>query len=214
MGHIIIPIISPNEFPADYFNRKGWHSVILQGTVNHLGMFIDINIGRPGRVHDARVFANSNIYQKCQEGSLLPNLTINLQGKNIPLLLLGDPAYSLQPWLMKPFINNGHLSDGQKNFNYRLSHTRVVVEHTYGRLKGRWRCLLKRLDVDINRVPELVASCFVLHNICEVHGDSFNNDWLEGVEMNNNNSTAYTHTPCNSDGESVRKALMLYFETY
>ena len=43
-----IPIISPNEFPADYFNRKGWHSVILQGTVNHLGMFIDINIGWPG----------------------------------------------------------------------------------------------------------------------------------------------------------------------
>ena len=74
------------------------------------------------------------------------------------------------------------------------------MEHTYGRLKGRWHCLLKRLHVDISPIPEIVASC-VLHNICEIHGDSFNNDWLEGVEMKNNNSTANTRTPCNSDGE-------------
>ena len=25
-----IPIISPQECPADYYNRKGWHSIILQ----------------------------------------------------------------------------------------------------------------------------------------------------------------------------------------
>ena len=28
-----IPIISPQLCPADYYNRKGWHSVILQGTI-------------------------------------------------------------------------------------------------------------------------------------------------------------------------------------
>ena len=30
-----IPIVSPRECPADYYNRKGWHSIILQGTVDH-----------------------------------------------------------------------------------------------------------------------------------------------------------------------------------
>ena len=30
-----IPIISPRDYPADYYNRKGFHSIILQGTVNH-----------------------------------------------------------------------------------------------------------------------------------------------------------------------------------
>ena len=55
-----IPIVSPQYYPADYYNRKGWHSVILQGTVNHLGQFIDVNVGWPGRVHDARVFSILN----------------------------------------------------------------------------------------------------------------------------------------------------------
>ncbi len=53
-----IPIISPQEYHTNYCNRKGWHSVLMQGTVDHLGLFVDIYIGWSGRVHDARVFAN------------------------------------------------------------------------------------------------------------------------------------------------------------
>ena len=30
-----IPIIAPEENHTDYFNRKGWHSVLLQGVVDH-----------------------------------------------------------------------------------------------------------------------------------------------------------------------------------
>jgi hypothetical protein len=30
-----IPIIAPEENHVDYFNRKGWHSVLLQGVVDH-----------------------------------------------------------------------------------------------------------------------------------------------------------------------------------
>ena len=36
-----ITIISPEECPADFYNRKGWHSIILQGTVDHRGCFMD-----------------------------------------------------------------------------------------------------------------------------------------------------------------------------
>ncbi len=30
-----IPIIAPKENHVDYFNCKGWHSVLLQGVVDH-----------------------------------------------------------------------------------------------------------------------------------------------------------------------------------
>ena len=36
------PIVSPVEYPTDYYNHKGFHSIIMQGAVNHLGQFIDI----------------------------------------------------------------------------------------------------------------------------------------------------------------------------
>ena len=164
-----IPIVSPQYYPADYYNRKGWHSVILQGTVNHLGQFIDVNVGWPGRVHDARVFSNSKIFELGQAGKLVPDCakTLTTNSQKVPLCILGDPAYPLLPWVMKAFADNGRLTRQQKTFNYRLCRTRVVVEHTYGRLKGRWRCLLKQLDIDVSNVPDLVAACCTLHNICE-----------------------------------------------
>ena len=127
-----IPIISPQDCPADYYNRKGWHSVILQGTVDHAGRFIDVYVGWPGRVHDAQVFANSSLYRRGQSNMLFPDQRELIAGRDIPLVLLGDP---LLPWLMKAFPNNGRHSQEQKTFNYSLSKARVVVEHSYRRLK-------------------------------------------------------------------------------
>ena len=129
-----IPIISPQLCPADYYNRKGWHSLILQGTVDYRGHFIDVYVGWPGRVHDARVFSNSSLYQRGQNGTLFPDWKKEICGKDIPIVMLGDPAYPLLPWMMKAYPNNGRLSNDQKQYNYRLSKARVVVEHSYGRV--------------------------------------------------------------------------------
>lgn len=122
-----IPIASPRDCPADYYNRKGWHSIIMQGTVNSKGLFMNIYVGWPGRVHDARVFANSSLFKRGQNKTLLPNWVKRIGGKDVPLVILGDPAYPLLDWLMKAFPDNGHLTPQQRTFNYRLSKARVVV---------------------------------------------------------------------------------------
>ena len=53
----------------------------------------------------------------------------------VPVVILGDPAYPLLSWLMKPYTGSG-LSDRQRKLNYRLSRAHVVVECAFGRLKG------------------------------------------------------------------------------
>ena len=61
-----------------------------------------------------------------------------------------------------------------KNLNYHLSRARIVVENAYGRLKARWRRLCKSNDMNIQNVPTVITACCILHNVCEVHGDCFN----------------------------------------
>ena len=53
----------------------------------------------------------------------------------------------MHTWLVKPFNFNSSLTAKQKHFNYRLSRARIVVENAFGRLKARWRRLMKRNDM-------------------------------------------------------------------
>lgn len=86
---------------------------------------IDVYTGWPGKVHDARVFRHSPIFQNSQ--ALCGNGHI-----------LGDPAYPNLPWLLTPFCDNGHLSSIQRLYNKVHSSIRSTVERAFGLLKGRF----------------------------------------------------------------------------
>ena len=120
-------------------------------------MFIDIYIGWPGSVHAARVFSNSAIFQQGQSGTLFPDHTKTINNISVPIMILGDPAYPLLKWVMKPLRCNGRLRS-QVCFNCPLSMACIVSENAFGRLKGRWRCLLTRLDTNVTYVPDVIAA--------------------------------------------------------
>ena len=185
-----IPIIQPEESSADYFNRKSFYSIIMQALVDFRGLFMDVNIGWPGKVHDARIFTNSTLYKKASNGTLFPNWSRNIGGVDVPLVILGDPAYPLLPWLMKPYLENANTTAKDCIFNYWQSRARMVVENAFGWLKGRWRCLLKRMDTHVYNAPNIVASCVVLHNVCELYGDQCQQDWI--VSVTNTGTTSNT----------------------
>uniref|UniRef100_A0A8C4VZ86 DDE Tnp4 domain-containing protein n=1 Tax=Gopherus evgoodei TaxID=1825980 RepID=A0A8C4VZ86_9SAUR len=98
-----IPIISPPHLASEYINRKGYFSVVLQALVDHRGHFTDIYSGWPGKVHDARIFRNSALFRRLRAGTFFPDHKITLGEVEMPIVILGDPAYPLMPWLMKPY---------------------------------------------------------------------------------------------------------------
>lgn len=80
--------------------------------------------------------------------------------------LLGDSAYPSLNWLVPPFKDNGRLTTIQKKFNTLHSSHRMVIEHGFGVLKGRWRRLYHFQNVNINFITKATISAVVLHNIC------------------------------------------------
>ena len=100
---------------TDYYNRKGWYSIVLQAVVDHQYLFRDVCVGWPGSVHDAHVFCNSGIYRRITEQNLLHGESIVIDELEIPLFLIGDSAYPLSTFLMKPFPHNSIVTPAQKN---------------------------------------------------------------------------------------------------
>jgi len=139
-----IPISVATPLHTDYYNRKGYYSVILQGMVDYRHCFTDIYIGWPGSVHDTRVFSNSPIYKKGNDGTLFPKSVLPINGRDVPIVVLGDSAYPLLNWLMKPFPH-GTTDSHQHNFNYSLSRARMTVENPFGRLKNQMEMWVKEI---------------------------------------------------------------------
>ncbi|XP_055716867.1 uncharacterized protein LOC129810425 [Phlebotomus papatasi] len=169
-----IPISSPEEDRKDFLNSRDYASIILQATVDHDKKFIDISVKHPGSCNDAFVFKNSCLYLRKEE--LIPRSNFHWNGVNIPYLIIGDPAYPLLPWLMKDF-NEPNLPEEKDQFNKRLNRARVSVEAAFGRLKGRWRILLKRSEIGHTFMPEVVAACCSLHNFVEDENETFHINW-------------------------------------
>ncbi|CAN7952086.1 unnamed protein product, partial [Ixodes pacificus] len=147
-----VSIKAPKEEQSAFYNRKEFHSVVLQGCCDSRMVFTHVHVGSPGRMNDARILTNSGLDDTL---SALPE----------DLHILGDSAYPLRVNLMRPYKDNGHLTRRQSHFNTTLGASRSVIERAFAQLKGKFR-RLKHLDMDnLNMVPMFVMAACVLHNV-------------------------------------------------
>jgi hypothetical protein len=156
-----IPIKKPEVRGVDYYNRKDFHSIILQAVVREDMTFTNVYTGWPGKVHDARVFRRSPLYhslqQMCGDGHIL-----------------ADSAYPNLPWVLAPFRDNGQLTPVQRHFNRVHASIRSTVERAFAVLKGRFPRLKYINQKDIETMIATILTACVIHNIC-----IWNNDELE-----------------------------------
>ena len=79
---------------------------------------------------------------------------------------------------------------------------RVCIERAFGFLKGRWRILLKRIDISPDRASKIFTVCCVLHNILQSQGEGYEDiDFQVESEENEDRMLA------KADGEDLRAAL-------
>ncbi|XP_033103786.1 protein ANTAGONIST OF LIKE HETEROCHROMATIN PROTEIN 1-like [Anneissia japonica] len=146
-------------------------------------------------------------------GELFPRQTQLINGVQVPIMILGDPAYPLNNWLMKGFPDRDNMPNAHRRFNYRLSKARMVVERSFGMLKGRWRILMKRNDSELKHIPNMVLACCILHNMCIENGDVYNPSWDDENEdeVEQPQHQAEDRPINNATGNEIREALVDYF---
>ena len=80
--------------------------MLIQGLVDSYYQLLDVCVGWPYSVHDARVFVHFTLYDNIENNHILPDKTITDSGSQIPLYMIGDSGYPIKSWLMKPFAHN------------------------------------------------------------------------------------------------------------
>ena len=161
-----IAIKCPANAGSMYYNYKGFHSIILMGLVDANYKFLWVDVGSNGSSGDAQVFNASELKEGFEEGyvNVPPPEPLPGDDKDTPYYLVGDDAFQLRTWLMKPFSKR-QLEIFERIFNYRLSRARRIVENAFGILSHRFRCLLTTLQQYPKTVESIVLACICLHNL-------------------------------------------------
>ena len=79
---------------------------------------------------------------------------------------------------MKEYPGRGSSSEEQF-FGWRLCSARTVIECAFERLKGRFGALRREMDINLNNPPDVIHASFILHNYCEMNGESIANESVE-----------------------------------
>jgi hypothetical protein len=164
--HIAIAQPAAKEYPETYFNRKGWHSIVLMGLVDRAGLFMAINIGRPGCMADASVFDWSEISKQIPKAMPVDHF------------VLGDSGFALEYWMMVPIKETRQLTLEEVFYNYVHSSNRNIIERTFGLLKGRFRKLQFVEMRSMKSAVQLVHSTCLIYNFLLLEMDASNNDWF------------------------------------
>ncbi|XP_040065408.1 uncharacterized protein LOC120839220 [Ixodes scapularis] len=187
-------------------------SIILLALVDHRYRFRYVNVGTPGRCHDAHVYRRSALAAVLQGPTLqMPMVTVN--GTTVSPVILCDQAFPSTSNMLKPYPRKDvKKGSPQEGFNRHLSSARRVVENTFGKVKARFHFIMKRMECEVDNALLVVRACCILNNVCEDFNDGVEPQWLSDVATED---WVYLQPVCITDaeadnGQSVTDAIAGY----
>ncbi|XP_044744261.1 protein ALP1-like [Coccinella septempunctata] len=211
-----VRIRNPHHSGSMFRNYKQFFSIVLQGVAGPDYKFIAIDVGAYGKESDGGIFSNSNLSDKLESGALGAKSLAALPGTTIkvPHVLLGDEAYPLKTYLMRPFPRE-HLTPPRRIFNQRLSRARQVIECSFGIISSKWTLLHKGIDVEPDFADMIVKAICLLHNIViDLEGEEQISKYLDATiqaESANIRFASLGENRSSFSAYNVREKFMAYF---
>ena len=141
-----------------YYNYKNTHSIILMAIAgrDYECLYADVGSG---------IWNNCALLQRILNGTVeLPADGMLQNGENVPYAFLGDDAFALKEFLMKPFPQQG-LNEERRIYNYRHSRARRISENLFGILANRWRIFFSIINLEPEYVEDFILTSLTLHNM-------------------------------------------------
>lgn len=162
-----VNIVAPANSGSLFFNYKRTFSIVLLALCDADYKFTFVQVGDFGRTSDGGIYRGSALGRGMEEKTLSVPADCPLPGSGVqgpmPYTIVGDAAFPLKTYLMRPFPGN-RIPRWRRIFNYRLSRARMVVECAFGILSSRWRVLHTRMNVRPDHADTIVLATCVLHN--------------------------------------------------
>ena len=127
--------------------------------------FVYVDVGAEGRVGDAGVYNNCRLSQALEQNTLNIPGDSRIEGADLtsPYTLVGDEAFPLKSYLMKPYHRRG-LVPKEIIFNYRLSRARRVAKNAFGILANRFLIFKKPIQLKVSSAKKVIMAAVCLHN--------------------------------------------------
>ena len=167
-----ISLFHPKGSGSEYYNYKGFFSLVMLALVDYDYKFMFIDVGCQGRISDGGVYNNAStsnalrtIFQICHLHAHFLFQKI-LSGymiiKHFPFMIISDDGFPLKPQIMKPYSHR-NLDDKKLLFNNRASRYQRVTENAFGILSWRFRLFLSRTCLSPETAIDLVLAIVTLH---------------------------------------------------
>ena len=161
--HVVVQ--QPPNSGSYFYNYKHTHSIVVLAVAGPDYECLYADIGTNGRVSDGGIWKKCGLALAIEDNKLSLPSPEYLAGCSecLPFVLVGDDAFALKPYFMKPYPQQG-LSIEKRVYNYRHSRARRISENLFGIVVNRWRFLRTTLQLPPETVESLIKAAFVLHN--------------------------------------------------
>ncbi|QRV88235.1 DDE superfamily endonuclease [Ceratobasidium sp. AG-Ba] len=155
----------PKFRPMAYLCRKKFWAVNALIVVGPDERILFYDLGWPGSVADVTIWKRCHLWLN-RDRYLAPDEW-----------LFGDKGYTLTKYMIIPFeeyeIHDAEpqMKRTMKKWNKSMSSQRIVVEHTFGRLKARFAYLQGIRGRHMRTIYRVIESLFILHNVLLDFGD-------------------------------------------